>query len=376
MARINVIYHHYPFYRLPVMRELVGAGRHEYRFWGSLDAVEGVEAFRGDDVIAIRPLRFALHGRLWRLGGYWPAVLDRSSDVLLVHGHPNMPASWLIGLVGRATGKKIAYWAHGWLRPEPLLKAILRRYHYLLGHRVLTYGERAAHLASASGFPSARIVPIYNSLDWRTAEKLLAQFDAEGRASIRARLGVATDIFRLTCVARLIPACRFDLLVDAMTILARRGLHTELCLIGDGPDRAMLEERAASSGVGVTFAGAIHDEARIGAELYASDLTVCPGKAGLSAIHSMMYGTPVISHGDMNRQMPEAEAIIPGRTGDFFACGDAEDLARVIARWMAREDRTATRRHCTDMIETRYNPVTQAERIDRAISGLFGGPAR
>ena len=50
-------------------------------------------------------------------------------------------------------------------------------------------------------------------------------------------------------------------------------------------------------------------------------------KNRILAIHALAYGTPVITHDDLDRQMPEVEVISEGLTGAFFKHGDVADLA-------------------------------------------------
>lgn len=373
MVAVNVIYHFYPHYRRPVLRELARSPLHEYRFWGALEGSDGVEPFRGDERVKIHPLRYRRRGRWWLVGGYLPAVLDPSADVLVVHGHPNMPASWIIGLLGRATRKKVIYWAHGWLRTEGRLRAVVRRLHYRLADLTLTYADRARELAAAAGYPAELVAPIYNSLDWEAARAIAGRLEAEGRDSVRRRLGIGARTFRIVCVGRLIEPCRFDLLLRAVAAISSGSGDVEIAIIGDGPARVALERLAGALGVRAAFAGAAYDEAVLGEQIFASDVSVYPGKAGLSCIHSMMYGVPVITHGDLDRQMPEVEAVVPGETGALFAHGDADDLARVLRQWMAGWDRTGVSRRCREMIETRYNPAAQALAIDAAITRVVGG---
>ncbi|MFV2035028.1 MAG: hypothetical protein ACC631_07945, partial [Halocynthiibacter sp.] len=160
-ARVSVIYHHFPHYRRPVLHALVNSGEHDYRFWGSHETFDGIRTFSGDSVARVSPLRFRylLGGRLWHLRGFWPAVLDRNTDVLILHAPPNMPAGWLIALGARLTGKKLLFWVHGWLYREPRLKAFVRRLYFGLGHGVMTYSDRSRRLASAAGFDPARVIP-------------------------------------------------------------------------------------------------------------------------------------------------------------------------------------------------------------------------
>jgi glycosyltransferase involved in cell wall biosynthesis len=367
---VNVIYHHYPHYRAPVMRELVRHGRHEYRFWGSLSPQNGIETFEGDDIVSIRPLHFAFYGKYWRLRGYWPAVLDRSADAVLLLATPNMAASWCIGIAARIIGKKVLFWCHGWLRKEPPLKRLVRNCFYRLADSVLVYNERSKNLGVESGFPANRIVVIYNSLDFERSQCALEDI----RAGISDR---PQDRFDnpsrplVICSARLTSLCRFDLLLTAAKELEMRGMPINILLIGDGPERNALEKMAISLGISVQFFGACYDEAKLGNMIYWADLLVSPGKIGLAAIHSLTYGTPVITHGDMDRQMPEAESIEPGVTGLFFDQGDASDLAAKIQAWLiAGHDRVKVRQMCRNVVAKNWNPKAQRILIDQAISNL------
>ena len=123
------------------------------------------------------------------------------------------------------------------------------------------------------------------------------------------------------------------MLVSALGKLARIGHRVNLILVGDGPEMRSLRELAEREGVNVHFEGANYDEHRIAELVIASTVTVAPGKVGLTAMHSMAYGVPVISHSDADDQMPEWEAIKPGGTGGYFKSNDLDDLADSIRTW-------------------------------------------
>jgi glycosyltransferase involved in cell wall biosynthesis len=77
-----------------------------------------------------------------------------------------------------------------------------------------------------------------------------------------------------------------------------RGFFCNAVLIGDGEDRLRLEGIVKERGVNkqVWFYGACYDEKQNAELIYNADMCVVPGDVGLTAIHSMMFGTPVISH--------------------------------------------------------------------------------
>ncbi|MDE1159030.1 MAG: glycosyltransferase family 4 protein [Neorhizobium sp.] len=380
MARVNVIYHHFPHYRRPVLQELAASAEHDYSFWGSHQAVSGIEPFTGDDTLAIRPLHFATRGRRWILSGYWPAIFDRSVDAVIILANPNMLATWKMALVARLSGKKVLFWAHGWLRREPLPKRLLRHAYYRLAHTVMVYGTRARALGEANGFPARRIAVVYNSLDF---ERSRAAFDRLRQRQERGKSGSAlAGLFDramqegasrpvLICTARLIAACRFDLLFHAARRLQDAGRPVDILLVGDGPERLALERLAAELGLSVNFYGACYDESVLAELIYGADLTVSPGKIGLTVIHSLSYGTPAITHDNLDEQMPEVEAIIPGVTGALFKQNDAGALAACIADWLdSGRDRALVRLACRKVVEDVWNPATQRRLIDGAVSAL------
>ena len=120
----------------------------------------------------------------------------------------------------------------------------------------------------------------------------------------------------------------------------------------------------------VKFYGACYEEETLARLIMASDVTVAPGMVGLTAMQSLAYGTPVITHGDFERQAPEWEAVVPGETGAVFECGDAESLANAIRAWLSKNpDREAVRKRCYDIIERYFNPRAQCEIIEQVIAG-------
>ena len=112
-----------------------------------------------------------------------------------------------------------------------------------------------------------------------------------------------------------------------------------------------------SIGDRVWFYGACYDEDTNAELIFNSDLCVVPGDVGLTAVHVMTFGTPCITHDDFRRQGPEFESIIPGRTGLFFAFGNAAALADSIATWLTdHPDRDAVRTACYREIDERWTP--------------------
>lgn len=371
---VDVIYHMFPNYRAPVMRALSGSSRYAFRFFGSHDPVAGIPAFSGDASVEVRPRRF----RLWRgigfLAGAERSALTSQARALILIGNPNFLSTWTAAVLARLSGKKVLFWAHGWLKPHTGVRRLLRNLYFGLAHAVLVYDDRARILATESGFPAKKVRPIYNSLDWDAAQRLYDELQVCSLEALRLSLNYPDDRPVAICTARLTSLCRFDLLLDAAALLAERGRAITVVLVGDGPERASLEAQAERLGIDVRFLGKIYDETILSRLLYAADVTVSPGKVGLSAMHSLTYGTPVITHDDRDAQMPEVEAVHPGETGRLFRRGDVTDLARVIVEQLdATQDRGAIRRASRAVMQARYTPVAQRQLIEAVLDDLLGG---
>ena len=97
--------------------------------------------------------------------------------------------------------------------------------------------------------------------------------------------------------------------------------------------------------------------------IYNADLCVSPGNVGLTAMHSMVFGTPVLTHNDFSHQMPEFEAVKENITGDFFKYGDINSLALKISEWFQNngEKRESVRQSCMKEIDDNWTPWFQLE---------------
>lgn len=369
--RVAVVYHFFPHYREAVMRELLNDPACAFELVGGLADPEGsIRAWTPPAAAFIpAPCRRLPGNILWQSGLFRIALAPYAAIVFL--GNAQWPATWAAAWVARRSGKRVLFWTHGWTRRDRGWTRIVRNIFYRQAHGLLLYGERARAIALEQGFAPENLYVVYNSLNYPAQKAIRQGADPARLAAIRRHYVPEPDGALVVCTARLTGACRFDLLLDALALLKTQGRAVAALLVGDGPQREDLAARAAALGVTVHFHGACYEEQTLGELIMAADVCVSPGKVGLTAMHSLAYGIPVITHDNPDRQAPEVEAIQPGLSGEFFREGDATDLARVIAAWTARPwPDPATRQRCVDIIESRYNPAFQNAMIQRAVLGL------
>ena len=72
---------------------------------------------------------------------------------------------------------------------------------------------------------------------------------SEGRAEARARLGIGSEQFVVGWVGRMTGVKRTDDVLESLRLLRGRGIDAVLLLVGDGPDRDHVEQRASELGI-------------------------------------------------------------------------------------------------------------------------------
>jgi len=311
-----------------------------------------------------------LWGPIMLQGGLLRLSLRRDLSGIVFTGMPHLPITWIAALLARMTGKRVLFWTHGWRRRDRGLKRLIRRAFYRIPHGLLLYGHGAKMIGLAEGFRAENLYVIYNSLDYEAQRAARTRITLEGTNTVRTELFPGSERPMAICVSRLTELRRLDLMLAAMAIQRDQGRPIDLLLVGEGGERANLERVASDEGLSVHFYGACYDENRLAELIGAANVTVSPGAIGLTAMHSMAYGTPVITHDDPFDQGPEFEAIIPGKTGASFRRGDVEDLAQVVGQFTReRWPDDNVRRDCHEMIERLWNPRQQRRVIEHALSG-------
>lgn len=374
---IAVVYHMIPHYRSAVMRQLDKSTSNTFWFFGNDAAFDGVEPMPKEQLKRFVVAPFMCWRELYWQSASIAVALSPKFDAVIYLANPNFISTWLGAILARFTGKRVLFWTHGWLKGEALPKSAVRHAFYRLADQVLVYGERALELGVKSGFARDRITVVYNSLDsdlaWEVTKKI-----ERGILSTPSPRSLFSNpsLPLLICTARLTKLCRFDILFDAATKLEERGRPVNILLVGEGPEREALRASAKQKRLNVHFFGACYDEEILGRLIYDADLTVSPGKIGLTAIHSLMYGTPAVTHSDLDAQMPEVEALVEGVTGSLFERDNADSLVKVIETWLSSErDRAKVRADCRAIIGSKWNPSEQSRIIEAVVSAMRPAPA-
>lgn len=267
--------------------------------------------------------------------------------------------------------KKLIYiWTHGWYGKESRLEAVLKRWQFRHVDGIFCYSNYSRNLMIGQGISECKIFTIHNSLQYDRQRALREQLQPSN--VYRNHFGNENHV--IIFIGRLTKVKQLDLLVNAVAGLKAKGENYNIVFVGDGTEKEKLEEKVKNLKISgqVWFYGACYDE-KINAELiFNADLCVAPGNVGLTAMHVMVFGTPVITHNDFKWQMPEFEAIHPGETGDFFERGKVQSLIEIIIKWFKYKagKREEVRLACYNEIDTQWTPDFQMDVIKKNLKLL------
>lgn len=309
-------------------------------------------------------------GKFYRLVGTTRRITDGRFTEYIIVGELYNLSVWFILIRNRLFHhKRVFLWSHGYYGKENFMVRILKRIFFGMASGVLLYGNYAKNIMIKAGFNSNKLYVVHNSLDHNAQISLrnsLAHSD-----QFRQHFGNSNHT--LIFIGRITKVKKIELLISAIAELRKRGREYNLVVVGDGDDRSKVETIVEDLGLTkqVWFYGSCYDE-RINAQLiYDADLCVSPGNVGLTAIHAMTFGTPVISHDEFKYQMPEFEAIKPGKTGDFFKCANIVSLSNCIENWFSRSiNREEVRTACYSEIDNFWTPDFQLSVIKKALESL------
>jgi teichuronic acid biosynthesis glycosyltransferase TuaC len=235
----------------------------------------------------------------------------------------------------KARGADISHWGH---KPYALRKM---RAAAAQASGLLAVSKALGADMAAIGLPQDKITIHYTGLD-------RARFHPLGRDTSRQQLAqdlaIPTDGPLLASVGALIPRKGQRFVIEALAALPQ----ARAVLVGQGPDRAMLEALATSLGVGprVHFLGSL-DHALLPLVLSASDAMVLPSASeGLANawVEALACGTPlVITDAGGARELVQSD--VAGQIVERDAASLAAGVQAVLAAQLAPEQVAACAAH-------------------------------
>lgn len=287
--------------------------------------------------------------------------LRQDYDRYIMLGETRCISTWLFLVLSKFYSKKKVYlWSHGWYGKESRIERIIKKMLFKMADGIFLYGNYARELMIKEGFNKDKLFVIHNSLAYD--EQLETRKQLQTTDIYTSHFG--NDNLNLVFVGRLTQVKKLDMILHAMSKSKAKGFKYNLTLIGGGEKKEELERLTTELGLtkNVWFYGPCYNEVELGNLIYNADLCVSPGNVGLTAMHSLVFGTPVITHNHFPLQMPEFESIREGETGTFFEYENIDSLTQKINEWFnTPRDREETRKMCMKEIDEYWTPYYQIE---------------
>jgi glycosyltransferase involved in cell wall biosynthesis len=264
-------------------------------------------------------------------------------------------------------GPRLAFWGHGanldQRTASPLgewwKQRALRRCDWWFAYTSLT-----VELVAAAGYPRERITDVQNAVD---TTELRRAIDPAARAARRAQLGSEhVGVF----LASLHERKRVPFLLEAADAARARVDDFVLLVIGDGPDRPLVEAAAAER-AWLHVLGPRHGAAMV-AEAGAGDVLLNPGLVGLGIVDSFALELPLVTC-ELDYHSPEIAYLAPGHNGVLLpGATTAAEYGRVVAELLTDPDRLAELRAGCRHAAATYTIEAMADRFAAGVLQALG----
>lgn len=368
MKKICCFFNYPPHYRYAIYNEMDKTINCDFYFGDNV-----FMPLKSFDVNCLQGFKAYLNAKITNFKGYiWHKgamkLFNPSYTHYIVTGESSIIANWMLILWTKITGKKLIMWTHGIHQTiNKRSSVIVYKLFYRSADVLLMYSSYNLKYMVNLGCKTEKIRYIHNSLDTKVQSSIYENIQ---------KSDIYTNYFKnddpvVIYIGRLQKRKRIEQLIEAVDILKNKSVNVNLVLVGDNVDAEFLRTLVKSKRLeqNTCFFGASYDEIQNSELLYNASVCVCPAAIGLTAIHSLSYGCPIISNDNFETQMPECECIVEGVTGSFFKEDNVEDLANKIQHWcsISTSQRERTRKEARKLITQEWSIDYQIETLKKII---------
>lgn len=333
--KVCCVFNYNPLYRLPIYRAMDKEFDCDFYFGDtvfqpmkSFDPKE-LKGFKGY-IKAKRIRSFVWHSGI-------SGIFNKKYTHYIIGGNPGLIVTWLILLYAKITGKKVFLWTHGIKQDNLSFKErLMSKLYFKNATGILMYNSFFCKNMIKIGCKREKLHIIHNSLDSSLQSEIYSTLSPTSIFEDHFKNNYPTIIY----IGRIQRVKKTEQILEAMSILRARGINLNLVVVGGNVDDDVFENKKEEYKLNdnVWMYGPCYDERQNAELIYNSKVCVSPGNVGLTCMHVLSYGTPVITNDNFSKQMPEFEAIVDGRTGSFFQKDNIESLAENIQKWILLSD--------------------------------------
>lgn len=313
--------------------------------------------------VCIIPGRFILGEKIVLSQLPWRDIFSNYT-IVYVEGNPRYLSLAALATALRLANRKVVLWTmvHSFRRSR--LGLTLRLAWNRLFDHLLVYSDSEADYLKKRGF-AGRIVGINNGVDFDRISVAAQGWSGERLATWRNKNDLINRTLILSC-SRLEKKNKFEQVLDVLPRLVEAHPQLLWCVIGAGPEQPTLERLVFQRGLTshVRFLGRVYREDDLAPWFLSSQLLVHPGAIGLTVLHALAYGVPVVTHHDARHHGPEFAAFIAGQHGLVHKEDNLSELYQVLFSMLGNLERSrAMGLTGQQVVRDLYNTRTMVERF-------------
>jgi len=327
---------HLPFYREGIFRKIMHWRRTLLLYSGkTLGNLKSVESVEHASVPFLESRRGGQRKIIW-LGGTL-RLLQARPRVVCTEMSLSLLSTWWWFVLRYLLGFGLVFWTHGfqdygWRTNLLGWKDRVRLLWMRWADAVVFYSQdrREAVEQFTGKVPHFFVAP--NTLDTQAYGDYMQVLEFEGRAEVRKRLAVFKPC--MIYVGRLAAEKEVLGLAELLRTTAGGSQVPDLIVVGGGELESALHEACAPFAGRVRLLGPVFDPAQRCRWIYAADIMVCPGYAGLNVVDALALGCPfaaVHENSLIRRHSPEIAYVRHGENG--IIAPSLPELGSALSRW-------------------------------------------
>lgn len=295
----------------------------------------------------------------------------RSCDLVIVEQASRLLLNYvLLGwrLIG---GPKLAFWGHGKNLDEAnasSLAELLKRKLASSADWWFCYTSLTARVVEDFGVPERKCTVVQNAVDTRTISEFRDSLTSEDLDTIRRQLGLTSGPVAIA-LGSIYPSKRPAFLIEAADVIRASVPTFELIVIGDGPNRSVIEQAAGSRpwvhSVGALTGMEMTQHAALGS------VVLNPGLVGLAILDAFALGLPMITC-DLPYHSPEVEYLLNDVNGAILPTNATPtDFGNYVAMLLSDTERLSTLQQSALQAARSYTIEEMVENFTRGVLGAL-----
>ena len=313
--------------------------------------------------------------KIVRNAGMFKSLERDNPDLIIMQGIGGDISLQLIANWAKKNNKPLVFWACCMEEDRPSWKQTLKNMlvvpFYKKGNYYLTYSTNAAKYLKNMGINSSIIEVCYNGIEIDDMQSRATEV-IKGSKEVIKKYNLE-NYTTFIYVGGILAEKKVDLLIDAFVKLRARYSQTKLIIIGDGPERGIIEEKLKNlSDSNISYFGRLKE---VDTFMAASDCLVLPAVGGLALNQAMFWGKICIAS---KADGTEDDLVVEGVTGYRFIENDLDSLVSAMERRVNEKKDKAElmSKNAREMILTRSNVNNMVDIFYNSINNLLSQNAR